>query len=613
MMNQGGRSSGAGGAPRVTGMGRRGPVGVLKVVSGNDRGKQFPLAQPQTQIGRGADQDFVLADISVSRRHVLVLMEGERYRLQDLGSGNGTMVNGVRTPSVLLNDGDQIEIGNTLLRFEQPQPVAQVPVAAPPPMTAAAGAHTLMAEAPQGYGASPSFPSTGAFSAPGFAQADGIPAPPPSVGGMPILRGAAPRRGGLFDTPLKRGIVFGTLGLLVLVLGGAVIVRATSGGHNREQASKLYIDGIKAFADGNYEGAKTLFSEVLRLAPDQAEAQQKLKQCEAELKAQGILHTAQGLASGKQWEGVLAALDKIDQNTVAYGEAQKLRGEAVTNEVTTLLKDARASLPDDTENAKYKVAAALKLDPTNGDAKLLQAQLQGGGAAPAVEKAPEKEEKPAERTPARERPAPRPAATPRREPAAGGGSDLQSNRAAYGAYRARDFAGAANILRRSGTSQANNLAAQIARLGDFYHRAQATSSSNPVGAVGDYQRAAALDAQVGGSIHANYFRDQASTVAKNAARQAFNQQRYDLAYDMAKVAQRSGDDGGIIRQLSAKATSLNIRARQIARSNPDGAKTIWRSVLRMVPPNDAAYQEAAQGLRSGGGGRSSAAADEDED
>src|ERR1700679_2842868 len=91
---------------------------VLPIIGGNDRGKAYELVLPETRIGRGADQDLVLADIAVSRRHITIHAELGRYRLQDLGSGNGTLLNGTRIDSVILNDGDQVELGNTLMRFD---------------------------------------------------------------------------------------------------------------------------------------------------------------------------------------------------------------------------------------------------------------------------------------------------------------------------------------------------------------------------------------------------------------------------------------------------------------------------------------------------------------
>ena len=82
---------------------------------------------------------LVIADIAVSRRHLQIQMTSSGYRMQDLGSPNGTMVNGKRVAEVQLMDGDQIELGNSLLRFEhppsRPQPELQpmVPTGLSPP------------------------------------------------------------------------------------------------------------------------------------------------------------------------------------------------------------------------------------------------------------------------------------------------------------------------------------------------------------------------------------------------------------------------------------------------------------------------------------------------
>jgi len=68
-------------------------------------------------IGRIEDNDIVLDDSSVSRKHAKIAKEGGRYRLTDLGSHNGTFLNGELIQSVLLNDGDQIKIGQNRLTF----------------------------------------------------------------------------------------------------------------------------------------------------------------------------------------------------------------------------------------------------------------------------------------------------------------------------------------------------------------------------------------------------------------------------------------------------------------------------------------------------------------
>src|SRR5262249_28240183 len=66
--------------------------------------------------------DVILADIAVSRRHVVLRFDGGRVLMRDLQSGNGTLVNGKRVGQCTLRDGDQIELGNTLMRFVFPVP-----------------------------------------------------------------------------------------------------------------------------------------------------------------------------------------------------------------------------------------------------------------------------------------------------------------------------------------------------------------------------------------------------------------------------------------------------------------------------------------------------------
>src|SRR5690606_22457330 len=61
-----------------------------------------------------------LADVTVSRRHLKVIREGNLLRLRDLGSGNGTQVNGQRASQVSLYDGDRIEVGETVLVVHLP-------------------------------------------------------------------------------------------------------------------------------------------------------------------------------------------------------------------------------------------------------------------------------------------------------------------------------------------------------------------------------------------------------------------------------------------------------------------------------------------------------------
>ncbi len=70
-------------------------------------------------VGRGTDADFVLEDTNTSRRHCRVLLDGGGYAVEDLGSRNGTFVNGIRVQRVVVGDGDVIRIGSTEFVFRQ--------------------------------------------------------------------------------------------------------------------------------------------------------------------------------------------------------------------------------------------------------------------------------------------------------------------------------------------------------------------------------------------------------------------------------------------------------------------------------------------------------------
>lgn len=78
-------------------------------------------AEPLT-VGRDPENDLVLDDRRVSRRHAEIRLRLGRYTLYDLQSTNGTFVNGRRVAEVALSDGDRVQIGGTEIVVEQEAP-----------------------------------------------------------------------------------------------------------------------------------------------------------------------------------------------------------------------------------------------------------------------------------------------------------------------------------------------------------------------------------------------------------------------------------------------------------------------------------------------------------
>jgi hypothetical protein len=80
-------------------------------------GEEFKIAQSVTNIGRGVEADIQIDDTSVSRLHCAIVL-GSDVLIRDLGSTNGTMVDGVRATETILRDGSIIKIGNITLTYK---------------------------------------------------------------------------------------------------------------------------------------------------------------------------------------------------------------------------------------------------------------------------------------------------------------------------------------------------------------------------------------------------------------------------------------------------------------------------------------------------------------
>jgi diguanylate cyclase (GGDEF)-like protein len=90
---------------------------VLVVISGNEMGQRRTVSMNMV-IGRDPAADLVLTDAGVSWQHARIEDRGDSWALVDLGSTNGTVVNGQKKPESLLAPNDKIVLGRTVLRFE---------------------------------------------------------------------------------------------------------------------------------------------------------------------------------------------------------------------------------------------------------------------------------------------------------------------------------------------------------------------------------------------------------------------------------------------------------------------------------------------------------------
>jgi len=211
----------------------------IVAIRGPLAGRSFALGEAPLSFGRTPENTVVIASPLSSRRHAEVRRDGDGYVLADLGSSNGTLLNGQRVQAQRLRPGDVFEIGDEAFRFDAAQPaavdrtlLAGTPPPAPPaapPIYAAQQPPAYGGQQPPAYGGQqplPPLPSGAAapppaYAAPPPAYAAPQAAPPAKRSRLPIFLGL----GLLFMCVALTGLIGGVYALTRI--GGAATTDAT--------------------------------------------------------------------------------------------------------------------------------------------------------------------------------------------------------------------------------------------------------------------------------------------------------------------------------------------------------------------------------------------------
>jgi hypothetical protein len=316
--------------------------------------ERFALEAAVVTIGRGLESDIRIKDIKASRRHCQVVKTPQGFKLVDLGSGNGTYLNGIQVKEQGLKTGDKIQIGQTVIVFENGMEQKKTGTAAMPKVGAArkgetariATGQTKRTEAVKPTGPAPAakksptgkMPAVGAPPKPGTARIEKkttgrattgtgrVPTSRATAGGGSGRMGAVPRKK---NNPIILIAVGG--GALALVLGVMAFAGVFKGSVNMDvvkrdlraisdAAGKLEEAGQldEAIAKLN-EGIAYIEKNVPDLATDKASFKQRISDIETGKKAD-----AEIVDRWTQWK---AKFDKIG----GEGGVDKLE----------LMKDAR--------------------------------------------------------------------------------------------------------------------------------------------------------------------------------------------------------------------------------------------------------------------------------
>jgi len=95
------------------------PSGPIVLVSLNGRTATFPLTQAETTLGRHDSNDIPLAEQTVTGHHAMIRLDNKVITIEDLGSTNGTFVNGERIRSKVIKHGDRIRLGQVELTLKE--------------------------------------------------------------------------------------------------------------------------------------------------------------------------------------------------------------------------------------------------------------------------------------------------------------------------------------------------------------------------------------------------------------------------------------------------------------------------------------------------------------
>ncbi len=101
---------------------------ALRFISGKYQGGEFPLTErTEIVVGRSSDLDMVLVEDMVSRRHARIVCSDADITIEDLGSTNGTFVNGEKIKRTNLKEGDRVLIGTSILKVVVTDPMNGAP------------------------------------------------------------------------------------------------------------------------------------------------------------------------------------------------------------------------------------------------------------------------------------------------------------------------------------------------------------------------------------------------------------------------------------------------------------------------------------------------------
>ena len=274
---------------------------------GPSAGSEFLLTDGEVVVGRALDNVVSIPDTSVSRKHVLLRQSGAGWLVSDMGSGNGTWVNGEPiAQETLLRNGDVIGIGDTELSFAETN------------------------EQQTDRRLAPSQPVTGRVPREMMAPRARTMTRPRSSRGSSIV---SPEE----KANKRRLLLVAVLGvaLVAMVLGGLRLYHLNKQRRElaeqaavqkaRSEIGAIFQEGKNLVREGRWADAKVKFEEMKEINPDYPTLQDYLDRAEREIPNEAQLKIATAAIAKGQMGPTAGALGKISKDTQLYTQVREVR------------------------------------------------------------------------------------------------------------------------------------------------------------------------------------------------------------------------------------------------------------------------------------------------
>ena len=608
-----------------------GPQVVFRMVKLGDAsgGRPLEVRGKKLVAGRHADCNLVIQDSSVSRRHFELTLTDAGYRLTDLGSGNGTLIDGERVSERLLTHGVTIEVGMSRFRWEDPRE-------APAEVDEDESAKTQMIDISQ-LQHDPSFdPNRKPGGAPPVQRPD---RPPRSE---PVARPARPRtsRADLTKTaqqerPSPRQLMqwggLTTLGTLALIGALSLAGLLPMGGEGAldQEASDvtasasgeaLMEEGLEAYKGWRWADARGYFEAAREQLQDKSAADEALRRVAQEEIASQVMETVRGSMETSQYKTAIEQLAGIPNTSVYYGDATALIKDAQEGIVSRHLERARElNQKGERQKALEELQAALKVLPKDAETLALLREYQESDEKPQVaessrERGESKRRGRAERSSAKRRGSSRrgaqkfelepdwpDAAPPTESKPAVAPLDIAP---ALSKYSSGKFAEAKKILDRvmRNTDSDRQRAKAKRLLGDItafqrqWENGKSMAASEDLsGAIAALKRAKGLDKAISGAFKRRIDKllaDQYASQANNAMLSGNYKRAGSLAQRALKLSAGQGVARAVMTEVRKKADGWLSAAEAALSRNPDKAKSLLTQVLAVFPKSDPRYIRA---------------------